>query len=98
MNENLKILFNKLEKDEAAIAKLQAVKDPDEAYALVSAIQDGYTKEEFLNALKQMQDSMNSELSDSEVAAAAGGMSTTQEVLIITTTKIITYAAQSSAL
>ena len=97
MNENLKILFEKLEKDEAALAKLKAVKDPDEAYALVSAIQGGYTKDEFLDVVKQIQGAADGELSDNEVAAAAGGMSSSVKESIVATSTIIGAAATNAS-
>ena len=51
MNENIKLLAKKLSEDEAMQAKLKAIRDPDEAYALVSSIQGGITKEEFAENL-----------------------------------------------
>ena len=75
MNENIKVLLEKLSKDEATVAKLQAIKDPDEAYALVSSIQGGISKEEFIDTMKKIQAAAEGELSDEEVAAAAGGSS-----------------------
>ena len=71
MNENIKLLAEKLSKDEAVLAKLKAIKDPDEAYALVSSIQGGFTKEEFIETMKKIGG--EGELSDEEVAAASGG-------------------------
>ena len=73
MNENIKALFEKLSKDEAVLAKLKEIKDPDEAYKLVSAIQGGFTKEEFFEAAKKINTAAEGELSDEEVSAAAGG-------------------------
>ena len=73
MNENIKVLLEKVSKDEAVIAKLKAIKDPDEAYALVSSIQGGFTKEEFIDTVKKIQAAAEGELSDEEVASAAGG-------------------------
>ena len=80
MNENIKLLLEKLGKDEAALAKLQAITDPDEAFALVSSIQGGFTKEEFIDTMKKVQAAGDGELSDSEVAAAAGGTSTIEAI------------------
>ena len=77
MNENIKILLEKLNNDQAAQAKLQAATDPDEAYALVSSIQGGYTKEEFIGIMKKIAEvTQEGELSDEDVFAAAGGFST----------------------
>ena len=80
MNENIKLLLEKLGKDEAALAKLQAITDPDEAYALVSTIQGGYTKEELIETMKKIQAAGDGELSDEEVSAAAGGTSTIEAI------------------
>ena len=75
MNENIKLLFEKLGKDEAALAKLKTITDPDEAYALVSSIQGGYTKEEFIGIMKKIAEvTQEGELSDEDVSAAAGGI------------------------
>ena len=75
MNENIKLLIEKLSKDEAVTAKLKEIRDPDEAYKLVSSIQGGFTKEEFVDAMQKFANSAEGELSDTDVAAAAGGMS-----------------------
>ena len=47
MNENIQKMLELLSQDEEAMKKLSAIHDPDEAYALVTAIHGGYTKEEF---------------------------------------------------
>ena len=75
MNENIKLLLEKLNKDESIVAKLKEIKDPDEAYKLVSSVQGGFTKEEFVDAMKKLGSAGDGELSDEDVAAAAGGSS-----------------------
>ena len=96
MNENIKALLEKLSKDEAAVAKLQAIKDPDEAYALVSSIQGGFTKEEFIEAIKSLKDAGEGELSDDEIAAAAGGGSMSTADVILSTIKDTIKAAATA--
>ena len=54
MDENVRIMLEKLANDEEAMRKLSAVRNPDEAYAIVSAIQGGYTKEEFVETMKTL--------------------------------------------
>ena len=76
MNENIKLLLEKLNKDESIVAKLKEIRDPDEAYKLVSSVQGGFSKEEFIEAMQKLGGSGEGELSDADVAAAAGGMST----------------------
>ena len=70
MNENIVLFLKQVEQDEALIAKLNAIKDPDEAYALAASVQDGFTKEEFISAMEQLN---SGELSDDDLAAMAGG-------------------------
>ena len=73
MNEKIKLFLQKVEKDEALAAKFQGVTNPDEAYALAASVQDGFTKEEFISAMEQI----NSELSQDDLAAMAGGVDET---------------------
>ena len=71
MNEKIKLFLQKVEKDEALAAKFQGVTNPDEAYALAASVQDGFTKEEFISAMEQIN---NGELSQDDLAAMAGGV------------------------
>ena len=75
MNENLKNLLKKLVKDEELQAKFQAAGTLDEAYALASSIQDGFTKEEFIETMKKLSNISEdqSELSDEDLEMIAGG-------------------------
>jgi predicted ribosomally synthesized peptide with nif11-like leader len=93
MNENIKLLLEKLNEDESIVAKLKEIKDPDEAYALVSSVQGGFTKEEFIDAMMKLGNADSNELSDEEVAAAAGGLSTSD---IIRKTKSIALTSAVS--
>ena len=71
MNEKIKLFLQKVEKDEALAAKFQGITNPDEAYALAASLQDGFTKEEFISAMEQLN---SGELSDDDLAAMAGGV------------------------
>ena len=73
MNENIKIMLEKLARDEESLKKLAAVRDPDEAYAIVSAIQGGYTKEEFVETMKTLDEQLNQDLSENDLAHTSGG-------------------------
>ena len=73
MNENIIKMLEMLSRDEEAQKKLAATRDPDEAYAIVSEIHGGYTKEEFVEAMKAINDKINQDLTDGELAQTAGG-------------------------
>ncbi len=70
MSENISLLFQKVQEDEALAEKFKSITNPDEAYALAASLQDGFTKEEFLSAMEQIN---SGELSDDDLAAMAGG-------------------------
>ena len=70
MNEKVIQFLKKVEQDEALAAKFQGITNPDEAYALAASVQDGFTKEEFISAMEQIN---SGELSDDDLAAMAGG-------------------------
>ena len=71
MNGNIVKFLKQVEQDEALVAKLNAIKDPDEAYALAASVQDGFTKEEFVAAMEGIR---NGELSDADLAKMSGGI------------------------
>ena len=74
MNENIKKFLEKLSLDQEAQAKFLATKDPDEAYRLASAIQDGFTKEEFIAAMEEMaKEAKLDEINDNDLNTLAGG-------------------------
>ena len=75
MNENLKNFLKKLVKDEELLAKFQAAGTPDEAYELAAGIQDGFTREEFFEAMKKLNNIAKDQrdLSDEDLAAIASG-------------------------
>ncbi len=70
MSENISLLFQKVQEDEALAEKFKSITNPDEAYALAASLQDGFTKEEFISAMEQLN---SGELSDDDLAAMAGG-------------------------
>ena len=70
MSENISLLFQKVQEDEALAEKFKSITNPDEAYALAASLQDGFTKKEFLSAMEQIN---SGELSDDDLAAMAGG-------------------------
>ena len=65
MNENIMLLLKKVEQDASLSAKFKNATNPDEAYALAASIQAGFTKEEFISAMEQ--------LNNGDLAAIAGG-------------------------
>jgi hypothetical protein len=69
MNENIKILINKINEDPEIAAKFSDVKDPEEAYEIASSIQDGFTKEEFMAFVEKIK----GELSPEDLNMVAGG-------------------------
>ena len=75
MNGNIRKFLEKVAQDPEIAAKLSAIKDPDEAYALASSVQDGFTKEEFVSAMEQLKASAENgeELSDEDIGKMAGG-------------------------
>jgi predicted ribosomally synthesized peptide with nif11-like leader len=73
MNENIKAFLQKLSADEALQAQFKAVKDPDKAYELAASVQGGFTKEEFVEAMKELKAKMSRDLSDDDLEKAAGG-------------------------
>ena len=70
MNESIKLFLKNVQQDEALAEKFKSITNPDEAYALAASLQDGFTKEEFLSAMEQIN---SGELSDDDLAAMAGG-------------------------
>ena len=77
MNDNLKELMKRLAEDETLQAKIKAAPGPDEAYSLACSIQDGYTKEEFLDLMKELSDTARQgELDDEDLMAVSGGDAT----------------------
>ena len=64
----------KITESEELQTKFSALSSPEEAYELAKEIQDGFTKEEFLESAKALPASMNEDISDEDLASAAGGL------------------------
>ena len=73
MNENIKTLLTKITESEELQAKFAGLDTPEKAYELAKTLQDGFTKEEFLEAAKEIAEAQTEDISDEELAAAAGG-------------------------
>ena len=77
MKEEIKLFIQKVAEDRELRHKLQACKTPEEAYAIASSAQDGFTFEEFTEAMTKLYEQASAELSDEDLAKAAGGADTT---------------------
>lgn len=75
MNASVQKFLKKVAADEALQAKMQSITDVDEAYALASSVQGGFTKEEFAEEMARLQDSVDEdeELGMDDLMAVAGG-------------------------
>ena len=73
MNESIKKFLGKLEADPELQAKLSETRDPDTAYALASSLQGGFTKEEFIEEMTRIRESMAEDLSEDDLAKSSGG-------------------------
>ena len=71
MIEKILLFLQKVEEDEALAAKLSAIKNPDEAYAIATTVQDGFTKEEFVTAMEGIR---NGDLTADDLGKLAGGV------------------------
>lgn len=76
VNENLKAFVERMFKDEDLASRMAACKSPEEAYALASSEQEGFTFEEFTEAMTALRDAYSQEISDEDLARAAGGVDT----------------------
>ena len=74
MNENIVLLLKKVEADPELQKKFENIKDPDEAFALASSVQEGFTKEEFIDEMTRIKNAMDENLSDEDLAKSAGGV------------------------
>lgn len=77
MNENFKKLFEEIQKDENLMEKFKDCKTAEEAYAVATAVADGYTMEEFKEIIAKIYytvKNMNGELSDDDLNHVAGGL------------------------
>ncbi len=90
MNENIRIMLEKLSQDEEAQKKLSAIRDPEEAYQLVTSIHGGYTKEEFIAVATSIQNQLNQDLSEEDMTKVAGGVDPKD----IDTLEMMSYATE----
>ena len=98
MNENFRLFFEKVAADPELQAKLSECKSPDEAYALASGIQEGFTKEEFIEEMTKIKNSMEENLTDEDLAKSVGGMDTSYIVTIATASSAAITGATLAAL
>ena len=68
MNENIKMLMEKVQADKELQAKFAKLKDPEEAYKLAASVQGGFTKEEFIAEMKKISEERMDELSEDDIA------------------------------
>lgn len=97
MNENIKAFLEKVTEDQELQAKLSEIRDPDEAYALASSVQGGFTKEEFVTEMTKIKEAMDENLSEADLAKSAGGMSDDEQLLISGTVLISVGTATCAA-
>ena len=104
MNENIKAFLEKLAADKALQAQFKGIKDPDKAYELAASVQDGFTKDEFVTAMKDIKSKMSRDLSDEDLEKTAGGNNDTTPIITVcagmdsTVTTIPTSAAAMAGL
>ena len=85
MNENIRLFLEELRTDRALQVRLMEAQDLDEAYAAASAVQEGFTKEELVEAMKELRngfaavESEAEELTEEDLKAVAGGISGEQQ-------------------
>ena len=94
MNEKIKLFLEQVEKDEALAAKLSAIKDPDEAYALAASLQDGFTKEEFVAAMEGIR---NGDLTADDLEKLAGGIDVSDVSEATASASVVTAGAAAWA-
>ena len=85
MNESLKEFLKKLSEDEELCAKLESAGDSDKAYEIAKTIQEGFTKEEFVDAMTRINNSISAdgEINDDDLISVAGGLTTDEETLLM---------------
>ena len=73
MNDKIKEFLQKLAQDEQLYAKFETCKTPEEAYAVASGAEGGFTKEEFIAAMTELN-AANNDLNDGDLKKFAGGV------------------------
>jgi predicted ribosomally synthesized peptide with nif11-like leader len=98
MNENLKLFLEKVASDQELQTKFAQIKDVDEGYTLASSVQNGFTKEEFIEAMSAIKAAMEEDLSDEDLAKSAGGGLDENDIIsIVTGTVSATVSAATCA-
>ena len=94
MKEEIKLFLQKIAEDKELQHKMMECKSPEEAYAIASSVQDGFTFEEFVDTMTKLHDSMsqNAELTDEDLAKAAGGLTSGEEVSVSVLTSVTIVA------
>lgn len=98
--ENVNLFLKKFVEDADLADRLSTCKSPDEAYAIASSVQDGFTKEEFIETMKIIDAANRGELSEEDLRAVSGGdsCSTITTVTTATVIPITTGAAGLAAI
>jgi predicted ribosomally synthesized peptide with nif11-like leader len=89
MNENVKVFLQKVAEDKELQEQFKEIKDPDKAYELATSVQGGFSKDEFVEAMKDLKAKMSRDLSDDDLEKVAGGEdcnNSTTKITTITTT------------
>ena len=81
MNDNILEFLKKLKEDEDLQARLKDAKTADEAYEIACSVQDGFTKEEFVECGKKLKAFASEELSEEDLSAVAGGVDVAEGIL-----------------
>jgi predicted ribosomally synthesized peptide with nif11-like leader len=84
MKEELKLFIQKLAEDKELQDKMQTCKSPEEAYAIASSVQEGFTFEEYTETMTKLYNEIkqgDQELTDEDLSMAAGGVSTSEAIL-----------------
>jgi predicted ribosomally synthesized peptide with nif11-like leader len=99
VNENIVKFLEKVANDEELQAKMQKATNPDEAYAIASSVQDGFTKEEFVAVMQELNAQTDQELSDDDLEQVAGGKIKWSKIrdLLSKITDSISYVVSNTA-
>ena len=95
MNEKIMQFLQKVGEDAELAAKFKGIANPDEAYTLAASVQDGFTKEEFISAMEQIN---SGELTEDDLAAMAGGVNETSVIISGASTVTGAFIAGASAI
>ena len=94
----MKKFLEKLAQDPELVVKMSAMQDPDEAYKLASSVQDGFTKEEFITAMRELA-AANGDLTDADLKKYAGGSDVTEVVSDVTEVSVgVTIVAAAATI